>query len=184
MPRGPLPARFHSDWQRTLYIAVACAGSIAVLGVCALLFHAPVVFPSLGPTVFILFYAPYSAQAAPKNVIVGQFIAGAMGLLSLAVVGLFGVAPDLTDFSWQRLVAVSIAMFGTVGLMVLFNTPHGPACATTLIFAVGLFNEPRDVALLMVAVVSVVILGFFINRAFGYKVPVWSPLPQDTVPAA
>ena len=56
------------------YVLINSAISIALLAGIAALTKQPFVFPSLGPTAFLLFYAATSAQAAPRNVFCGHLI--------------------------------------------------------------------------------------------------------------
>ena len=57
--------------------------------------------------------------------------------------------------------------------------PHPPAGATTLIVSLGIFHEPRQLVILMVAVALLVVQGFVINRLAGIHYPAWSPAPAN-----
>ena len=59
--------------------------------------------------------------------------------------------------------------------MVWLGVPHAPAGATTLIVSLGLLRTPEQLAILMLAVVLLLILGFLINRLAGLPYPIWAP---------
>lgn len=161
------------------FLFAASGISIAIIGTVAMLTHEPWVFPSLGPTAFILFAAPLGAQASPRNVISGHLIGIAAGALSLALFGLLSIAPDLEDVSLERISAVTLALALTLSVMVWLGVPHAPAGATTLIVALGLLRTPKDFAVMMLAVIALVIIGAVINRVAGQRTPWWNPVTTD-----
>jgi len=67
--------------------------SIGVMAAAALVTGAPLIFPSLGPTAFLLFYTPLQPAASPRNTLGGHLIGAAAGYLSLAVFGLLDQGP-------------------------------------------------------------------------------------------
>src|SRR5438128_1731663 len=75
--------------------------AIGVLATAAHVTQAPFVFPSLGPTAFLLFYVPKAARASPRNIIIGHGIGALAGLLCLTLFGLNDAAPALlTGVGW------------------------------------------------------------------------------------
>jgi CBS-domain-containing membrane protein len=155
--------------------------AIGVMSLLALVTGEPFIFPSLGPTAFLLFYTPLLAAACPRNTIGGHAIGAAAGYLSLVLFGLTNAAPALaTSVTGARVGAAALSLGLTSGLMVLARVPHPPAGATTLIVSLGIFHEPRQLVILMVAVVLLVVQGFVINRLAGIPYPVWSPAPGET----
>src|SRR5215472_1398677 len=56
----------------------------------------PLVFPSLGPTAFMLFHQPTSATACPRNTLLGHLIGISMGYASLRLFGLEHATAALT----------------------------------------------------------------------------------------
>lgn len=150
--------------------------SIGIMSLAALLTGSPFVFPSLGPTAFLFFYTPTNPAASPKNTILGHGIGAAAGYLSLVIFGLTAAAPALaTEVTLARVGAAALSLGLTSGLMVWFRVPHPPAGATTLIVSLGILATPRDLAVLMLAVVLLTVQGFVINRAAGIDYPVWAP---------
>jgi len=115
--------------------------------------HSPFIFPSLGPTAFLFFYRPRSPAATPRSAILGHSIGAAVGYVSLLITGLTQTQTALqTGVTGPRIVAVTLALSLTVGLMVLLRAPHPPGAATALIVALGLFQQPWQLPLLVVAV--------------------------------
>lgn len=165
-----------SRYVLTAYVFVNSAITIVLLSLIAMATNAPFVFPSLGPTAFMLFFASMSAGASPKYVISGHLIAVLAGVCGLAIFGLLNVGPDLEQVTWQRLGAVAFCLSVTLSLMVLLNVPHPPAGATTLIVGLGLMRTPGQLAVLMLAVVLLVGQAMVINRLAGLKYPWWNPV--------
>lgn len=152
--------------------------SIGLMAAAALVTGAPFIFPSLGPTAFLLFHTPLLPTASPRNTICGHFIGAAAGYLSLVVFGLTTQAPALVEgVGWARVGAAALSLGLTSGVMVWARVPHPPAGATTLIVSLGILREPWQLAVLMLAVVLLVVQGFVINRLAGIPYPLWSPRP-------
>jgi CBS-domain-containing membrane protein len=139
----------------------------------------PFVFPSLGPTAFLLFYTPLQPAASPRNTVCGHAIGAAAGYLALVVFDLTDAAPALaSSVTGARVGAAALSLGLTSGAMVWARVPHPPAGATTLIVSLGILREPEQLAVLMLAVALLVVQGFVINRLAGIPYPVWSPRPQ------
>lgn len=188
---GDLPAQVHGlatrfglrrlqqrhDTRAVLgaYVLINSAISIAILAGTAAVTRQPFVFPSLGPTAFVLFYAALSAQAAPRNVFCGHLIGVLAGYLALVIFRLTTATPNLTDVTAPRIGAVTVALCLTLSMMVWINVPHAPAGATTLIVALGLMRTPGQLIVLMVAVVLMIGQGIVINRLAGLPYPLWAP---------
>jgi CBS domain-containing membrane protein len=154
--------------------------AIAVMSLLAYVTGEPFIFPSLGPTAFLLFYTPLAPASCPRNTLGGHAIGAAAGYLGLVMFGLTDAPPALaTSVTAGRIGATAIALGLTSGAMVLARVPHPPAGATTLIVALGIFHEPEQLAILMVAVLLLVVQGWLINRLAGIPYPVWSPRPAE-----
>ena len=154
--------------------------SIALMAASALVTRAPFIFPSLGPTAFLLFYTPTAPTASPRNTIVGHFIGAMAGWISLVIFGLTAAPPALTaGVDWPRVGAAALSLGATSGLMVLLRVPHPPAGATTLIISLGLLPHLWQVGVLMIAVALLTIQAFAINRLAGIDYPVWAPRSKE-----
>jgi CBS-domain-containing membrane protein len=154
--------------------------AIAAMAFVAYVTGEPFVFPSLGPTAFLLFYTPLQPASSPRNTLGGHAIGAAAGYLALVVFGLTDAAPALaTEVTGARVGAAALSLGLTSGAMVWARVPHPPAGATTLIVSLGILREPEQLAVLMVAVALLVVQGFAINRLAGIPYPVWSPRPPS-----
>lgn len=158
-----------------VYILINSAITIALLSMIAMVTNEPFVFPSLGPTAFILFFAALSAQAAPRNVFFGHLIGVVAGFVALLIFGLQSQSSNLDETSWARIGAVAFALAVTLAAMVWLGVPHAPAGATTLIVALGLMRTPEQLTILMIAVVLLILQGIAINRLAGLAYPLWKP---------
>src|SRR5215510_3283924 len=69
-----LERRHNSRAVLGIYVLFNSAISIAILAAVAAVTKQPFVFPSLGPTAFLLFYSALGAQSAPRNVFCGHLI--------------------------------------------------------------------------------------------------------------
>jgi CBS-domain-containing membrane protein len=167
----------HHDQRAVIgtYVLMNSAISIAILATIAALSKEPFVFPSLGPTAFLLFYAALGTQSAPRNVFCGHLIGVLAGYLALVIFGLSTVPANLTDVTAPRVAAVTLSLCLTLSLMVWLHVPHAPAGATTLIVALGLLRTPGQLTVLMIAVVLMIVQGIVINRLAGLPYPLWAP---------
>lgn len=154
--------------------------SIGLLSVLAWAFASPLIFPSLGPTAFLLFHRPLAASASPRNTVLGHLIGAVLGYASLV---LFGLTEDgsaiVTGVTWPRVGAAALSLGGTSGLMVLASAAHPPAGATTLIVSLGILDDPVDLVVLMTAVVLLVVQGAALNRLAGIRYPLWAARDED-----
>jgi CBS-domain-containing membrane protein len=155
--------------------------AIAAMAFAALVTGEPFVFPSLGPTAFLLFYTPLAPTASPRNTLGGHLIGALAGYLSLVAFGLTDDLPALaTSVTGARVGAAALSLALTSAAMVWARVPHPPAGATTLIVSLGILRQPEQLAVLMLAVALLVVQGFVINRLAGINYPLWSrPRPPD-----
>jgi CBS-domain-containing membrane protein len=154
--------------------------SIGLLALVALITGQPFVFPSLGPTAFLLFYTPHMASAWPRNTLCGHAIGVFAGWFALVVFGLQHAGPAVAvGVSPARIGAAAVSLGLTALLMVWFGVPHPPAGATTLIISLGILTTLTDFVVLLVGVALLVVQGIVINRLAGVDYPLWSrPLTE------
>jgi len=150
--------------------------AIATMALIAYVTGEPFVFPSLGPTAFLLFYTPLAPAASPRNTLGGHAIGAASGYLALALFGLTDAPPALaTEVTAGRVGAAALSLGLTSGAMVWARVPHPPAGATTLIVSLGIIRDPEQLVVLMLAVALLVVQGWIINRMAGIAYPLWGP---------
>jgi CBS domain-containing membrane protein len=174
----------HNRWVLGTYVLINSAISIAIVSVIAALTKEPFIFPSLGPTAFLLFYDALGAQAAPRNVFCGHAIGVLAGYLALVIFGLTMAKPDLNHITTPRIGAVLVCVCLTVSLMVWLRVPHGPAASTTLMVGLGLIRTPPQLTILMIAVVLMIAQGAIINRVASVPYPLWAPVKRSSLAAA
>lgn len=173
-----LMERYDSTFVMGLFAFVNGLIAIGAMAAVALATGQPFVFPSLGPTAFLLFYTPLLPASSPRNTVAGHLIGAGAGYLALVVFGLTQADPALaSSVSGGRVGAAALSLGLTSGLMVWLKVPHPPAGATTLIVSLGILREPEQLAVLMVAVVLLVLQGLAINRLAGIPYPLWRPRP-------
>jgi CBS domain-containing membrane protein len=179
--RARLSALMERHDSTTVLGLFAFVNGLIAIGSMAFVAYAtgePFVFPSLGPTAFLLFYTPLVPAASPRNTVCGHFIGAASGYVALVVFGLTDDPPALaSSVTGARVGAAALSLALTSGVMVWTRVPHPPAGATTLIVSLGILREPEQLAVLMLAVVLLVMQGFVINRLAGIRYPVWSSRP-------
>jgi len=174
-----LQDRYNSRFILGLYLLINSGLTIGLLAALAAVTNQPFIFPSLGPTAFLLFFLPFNAQSAPKNVFFGHLVGVLAGFLALVIFGLTATPPNLEDVTWPRVGAAALCLSLTLAFMVWLNVPHAPAGATTLIVGLGLMRTPEQLLVLMAAVVLLIIQGWIINRLAGLRVPWFLPVRQN-----
>lgn len=173
---APLMSRYNSTGVLGAFALLNGFVSIALMSLLAVATRQPFIFPSLGPTAFLLFYTPHAAAASPRNTFLGHLIGAACGYLALVVFGLLSAGPALaTGVDAARAGAAGLSLGLTAGLMVWLRVPHPPAGATTLIVSLGILTRLDQLAVLMLGVVLLVAQGFVINRLAGLDYPAWAP---------
>jgi CBS domain-containing membrane protein len=164
---------------RSLYVFVNGFVTIGLLALLALLSRNPFVFPSLGPTAYLLFFSPLAKACSPRNTVFGRAIGLLCGYAAFVVTGAgalsFGVHPGIF---WPRILAAAFSLSATGALMVLLDISHPPAGATTLIVSLGIISRPRELVIIEVAVFLLVAQALVINRLAGLPYPLWNVGPS------
>ncbi len=159
---------------RSLYVFVNGFITIGVLALLALVSRNPFVFPSLGPTAYLVFFSPLAKASSPRNTIFGHAIGLVCGYAAFVVTGAgalpFGAHPGIF---WPRILAAALSLSATGAFMVLLGVSHPPAGATTLIVSLGIISKPRELVIIEVAVFLLVAQALAINRLAGLPYPWW-----------
>ena len=158
-----------------IYAAGAGAVAIAISGLAAHLLRQPLLFPSLGPTVFLFFETPLTPQASPRNTLIGHGVALLAGYVSLAIFGLLA-APSVLEsgVTVPYIGAAALSILITMALLILLSSPHPPAGATTLIVSLGFLTTPAQLAAMAAGVILLTVVGWLMNRLLGVPVPLWA----------
>jgi CBS-domain-containing membrane protein len=157
--------------------------TMALLAGLAMLTRTPFIFPSLGPTAFLLFFSPTAASASPRNTLLGHAIGILCGYGALLLLGLEHAAPAImTGVDDPRIFAAALSLAFTGALMILLDAAHPPAGATTLIISLGIMTRPADLLVIEVAVALLTVQAFVINRLAGVDYPAWSAAKERVSP--
>lgn len=140
--------------QKVIRVSVEAGLLIGALGVVLWATGRPFVFPSLGPTAFLL--ALHPRTYSPREVI-GGHLCGVLGGLSAYFLLAEGLVltqlPPAGSWAAAHLTgSAALSVTLTTGGMLLTRTVHGPACATTLIVSLGLLSTLLDGLVIVLAV--------------------------------
>lgn len=151
--------------QKTIHITLRASLFMAILGLIAWVSGIAFIFPSLGPSAYVLAFDE-GMSSSGKEVIGGHVCGILGGLFSYhIVVNPYSLDQLTGTFSeaglWLALGAV-LALAITIFLMLLFQASHPPACATTLIVSLGILPGWFDglIILMAVTVLYVTYLGY------------------------
>ncbi|MGC2745080.1 MAG: HPP family protein [Candidatus Angelobacter sp.] len=157
-----------------VYVCVNGFITIGLLALLALLTGSPFVFPSLGPTAYLFFFSPLAEASSPRNAILGHAIGLICGYAAFALTVAssppFGLHPGVHG---PRVLAAALSLSTTGALMALFRVSHPPAGATTLIVSLGIISQPKELAIIEVAVILLTAQALAINRLAGLPYPFW-----------
>ena len=172
--------RFPPRLVWALYVFVNGFLTIALLALLAVVTGSPFVFPSLGPTAYLLFVAPLAENSSPRNTILGHAIGLICGYAAFSITGAatlpFGLHTGMMAGSfvyWPRILAAALSLSATGAFMVLLRASHPPAGATTLIVSLGIISKPKELVIIEVAVFFLVAQAIVINRLAGLPYPIW-----------
>lgn len=132
-----------------------------VLGVIAWGSGQPFIFPSLGPTAFVLAFDRRSERTQHYRVVGSHLLGGVAGLLAWAIVAgdvsITATPPPFSVEGFRLTASATVSIVLTSWAMIVTDTIHPPACATTLIVSLGLLSTPVRVGII-VGSVSVLVL--------------------------
>lgn len=144
----------------------------------------PFIFPSLGPTAFVLAFDRHSDRAHLLQIVLAHLIGGVAGLLAWTVVGP-GVSITATPApasaeGLQLTVSATVSIILTTWGMIATGKVHPPACATTLIVSLGLLSTVFRVGIIVASVVTISL--FHAGVLYGFERLVgdgYSPGPME-----
>lgn len=131
-----------------------------VLGMVAWISGQPFIFPSLGPSAFILAFERRGERTRMYRIVGSHLIGGIMGLAAWTLlasgISLTATPPALSPEGLRLAAAATLSIVLTSWGMIATKTIHAPACATTLIVSLGLLSTPGQVAIIVVSVIILV----------------------------
>ncbi len=156
------------------YVLLTGFLSLSVIGAVAYLLNWPLLFPSLAPTAFLIFYAPARPMSWPKNALLGHLIALVTGFLFFLILKeLFPKEVVASELDITKTVLVSAAVAVSALLMVCLDILHPPAASTAMFAAAGYFENPAEVVGFLVALAILVAEGIVFHKVAGIVYPVW-----------
>ena len=153
------------------YVLITCFFSVAIIATVAVLTGNPFIFPSLGPTAYLLFFMPLARASSPRHALFGHAIGIVCGYLALLVTGANAGASGAVH--WPTVLAAALSLSATGAAMVVLRVSHPPAGATTLIVSLGLLSKPEELLIVEASVLLLVAEAFAINRLAGLAYPLW-----------
>lgn len=155
-----------------------------VLGAITLVTGRPFLFPSLGPSAYLMATGEKDRAEGAYHVVGGHAVAVVAGLIAYALFGQEVSAYVVFDrpdpaFSWDLVyltASATVAMMLTTTTMLVTRTNHAAACATTLIVALGLMGGLEDAVIIVVAVT---ILWLFHDRVISTLAERYGFKPRD-----
>ena len=140
--------------------AVRAGGFLLVPAVLAVALAEPLVFPSLGPSAYLLAVRPDDDAATPRRVVVGHTLGALAGFVAYHLVAapatLVALPPAQSLAMASLIVSATLSVVLTTTAMEGTDARHAPAAATTLIVSLGLLATPLDVLLIVFAVAALV----------------------------
>lgn len=153
-----------------------------ILGTVAWASGQPFIFPSLGPSAFILAFDRQGERTRVYRVVGSHLIGAVAGFLAYSLLA-SGVTLTTTAgaFSADGLRLAASGMLSIVATswgMIATDANHAPACATTLIVSLGLLSTAFQVVTIVVSVVVLVavhaaVLELF-RRIVGESYPLYT----------
>lgn len=148
---------------------------LSVLGVVAWTSGLPYLFPSLGPSAYALAVSPSAATSQPQRVVGGHVFGVVAGLLayhSFAAGLTVTKLPPAFSVPGLRLATSAIVALGLTSVaMIASDLRHAPACATTLIVALGLLTSPLEAGIVISAILVLVAVDRLLPSFGGVEDP-------------
>lgn len=126
--------------KRAARVAIPAAGAVAVVAAVDHVVAFPLLFASIGPTAYQLFYDPGHEQSKVARAGTAHLVAALAGLAGLAAFGLFFAPSALTSghVTPMRIGAVAVGLALTLAVLELLDAHHAPAGATNLLVTTGI----------------------------------------------
>lgn len=141
--------------KKILHIILRSGLYLSIPGMFAWITGAVFIFPSLGPTAYVLAFDDKAAHS-PDVIIGGHACGVAGGLVSYFLIGspytLYEMGEPFSTAGLALTTGCIVAVALTALLMLLFSVSHPPACATTLIVSLGILQGWEESLIIVVAV--------------------------------
>lgn len=159
-----------------LWCGLGCTLAMAAVGWLSVWMNSPLLFPAIGASAFLAFWAPQAALSSPRNAFLGHAIGASVGAACAALLGVAGDVAWLASAEpWRAAAAASLALGVTSAAMSWLRLSHPPAGATTLIMATGIMHGGPHVAAILASVIVVATVAGATHRLRGRAYPLWAP---------
>ncbi|ODR79271.1 hypothetical protein BG842_07460 [Haladaptatus sp. W1] len=154
----------------------------AVLGFVAWMSGEPFIFPSLGPSAFVLAFERRRDRRQVYRIVGGHLIGGVAGFVAFHLLGdgaaITALPPARSAEEFHLVASAVVSIVLTSWAMIATDMIHAPACATTLIVSLGLLSTPTQVVIIVVSIVLLVASDtavlFLFKRVVGRPHPIYS----------
>ena len=168
----------HRRWVLEVFVGLNNTLAIGILGYLAHLTSWPLIFPSLGPSLFLIFYAPQKAMSSPRNTFLAHLLGGGMGFLVYKLFCYFTLISS-PGFGLGKMFSAALVV-GILGfLMVRLRILHPPAASTALIAATGYLPHWHYLLILALALFIIISQAKIFHFLAGVKYPWWAPLEEE-----
>jgi CBS domain-containing membrane protein len=141
-------------------------GLLVLVGAIAFMLRRPLLFASLGPTVYEQMEQPSMRSARLYSVVVGHLVGIAAGFLALWICHGWA-APALLStgvVTWRRVLAAGLAVILTTVGNIVLKSQQPAAAATTLLVSLGTFQDWPGAQVLLLGVALVAFTGEPLRR--------------------
>jgi len=161
-----------------VFVGLNTAFAIGILGLVARWTSWPLIFPSLGPSLFLIFYAPQRPMSASRNTFMAHVLGGVLGFSCYKLFLALGLLkPNVFDFGHVLSGALTLGLAGF--LMVRFGVLHPPAASTTLIASLGYLPHWYHLGVLAVSLIILFVQAHLFHGLAGVYYPWWNPLKEE-----
>lgn len=158
--------------REILFTSLYTGMLLVPLGIIAWFTGRPFLFPSVGPSAFLLAMILYGQPTTARRVIGGHTIGTIAGLIAYHLIAsglvITHIAPLLAGSELRLGASAIVSLMLTTAGMIYTETVHPPACATTLIVSLGLLSSFLGGAI----IIGSVVLLFAVHTIFiRYVIP-------------
>jgi CBS-domain-containing membrane protein len=153
-------------WAVLSFVILAASGAIGIA------LTLPWLFPSMGPTVMLMFGSPEDPSARPLNAAVGHAVGIIVGVGCLFVTGMNGQpsAPE-AGLSPGYVIGGALSVALTMLILQLLKLPHPPAGATTMIISLGVIATPPGILSMAGALALTIVAAYGFSWLLSRKEP-------------
>jgi uncharacterized membrane protein len=165
--KASVPKKFNfSAIPEPIFGPVSAAVLILIVGLISVATETPMLFPSLGPSAYLIGEMPAHPTSRWYNTILGHLIGLILGFVMVALFSAENDPSLLNDLTLTsgRMWAAVIAILFTVLIPMLLHASHPPAAATTLLVTLGAIKTITEGIYLMIGVIILALIGELLRQ--------------------